>query len=77
MTKFHVTFGERKKLVNVEDPRNLKFLIRKAFSIKSKFSLQRFIPEVDDWVDIEGQTEICHSESFVKIKVNVVTVSSH
>ena len=71
MTKFHVTFGDRKKLVNIEDIKNLKFIIRKAFGVKNKFCLQRFIKEFDDWVDVD-QPEDClagRDESFVKLKV--------
>ena len=72
MTKFHVTFGERKKIVNVEDIRNLKFIIRKAFNLKDKFCLQRFMKEVDDWVDVEQQEDCLGcGETFVKLKVIV------
>ena len=70
MRKFHVTFGERKKLLQVEDTGRLNIAIRKSFGIKEKFFLQQYVQDVSDWVDLDDVSEVdnCGAD-FIKLKV--------
>ena len=70
MAKFHITFGERKKIVTVDNVKNIPLAARKVFNIKAKFFLQLYIAEIDDWVDLEDISELeDNTDSLVKLKV--------
>ena len=70
MMKFHVSCGERKKIVQLEDVTHINLAIRKSFGIKEKFFLQRYLQDISDWVDLDDMSEVENvSTDIIKLKV--------
>lgn len=52
--KFHVTFGYKKKVIEVVYPHVIRSVITRSFNLPiSNFNIQKWYDEWHDWVDVE------------------------